>query len=1374
MTDKLIRGFGGPPSPPTPYRAPDTLNSRQFATILDLISEGEIEGFATPSKEGVVKGTTAYTNASLKDVFLDDTQVLNTSASNTNPPDSLFNFQNVILNTRFGTSNQTKIDGIVTSDAAVSGFSAQDCKKSTGGVSQDIGTGKDAIKVTIMFPQLQKATDEGDLEGSVVELEIRLQINGGTHELKISDKITGRSADPYSKEYRIELPTTYTQANVKILRLTDDSTDEKLKDDFKVTLIQEIIDDANTYPDSAYTSLRLDSEQFNAIPKRAFRIRGIKVRIPSANTNSTTATYTQSATTVTVNSTAHGLSEGDSIIFDATSGNGVDGTYKLLPNPTANSFTFTAPNSQTVTTSNCTYKITPHVDLQTGRINYPNGYVFNGTFGAAQWTSCPSCILLDLLTNERYGFGTFLDPSGTFTSSGTSTTLDLYSFVTASKYANALVNDGFGTFEARFSCNVNISSSKEAYDLIKDLAAVMRCIPTWSQGTISLVQDAPSDPVYLFNLANVTGDGFSYTGSSLKQRHSVVSVSYFNVDSREIDFEVYGDGNTSAEVTRRAKLGVVIKQVKSFGCTSRGQAQRLARAIVFSEEQESEVVSFSTSIDAGSIVRPGSVILINDPVRHGFRRSGRIAAATTTQITIDDEFGLSNFGGTNRKCSVILPDGSVEKKDCSLSGKVITLTSALSATPNVNSIWMLESEDSGESPQTFRVISVDEEDGVNYSISALSYRSEKYNNIESVDFAQLPPRSTSLLNQPAAPPVIHTPIREEAVTINNISINKIILSWSPIKGVTQYQVQYRFQNSNWVTQIVFRPDIEIMNTQAGFYEFRVFSFNSALKLSSIPSTAQLQATGKRIPPADVQNLTAEPVSNNLIRLRWNKSINADVLHGGRVYIRHSNKTDGTGTFANSVDLIQAVAGNSTDVVVPSLEGEYILKFRDDQGLFSQGETSVIIDLPDLIDNQVVFTDREDTDSTPFDGTKNNTTVLNGALKLTNPAGTVTGTYSQSGNDITITLNSHGFSVGDIFDYTFTTGAALNGQFPIISVTNANVFVVKTGNSNTTTGNVTVAKGLRGSYSFASILDLGNVFSVNLKRHFQSIGFFLGGDPVTATYTQSGTTVTINSTSHGRSVGDSIEFDATSGAGVDGTFQITAVTTNSFTYTAGQSQTVSTSDCTYQFVNTLEEVIPNTSPQFGGPPDGGFDNYAINGNFDGPAAQKTNAQILVASTSSAPSNGSSYQASDFNGKPFNIFANGTFKGRGFKFKLNLSSDDAGQNISIEQAGYTASFNSRTEQSSGKIRTVVNPGVDNTPAAKNVTFSKAFFTGTSSTDGGVNAFPPSVGITIENADAGNYFQLTNISGTGFTCAIKDSSGNLIDKEFAYQAVGYGKGV
>ena len=1323
MTKKTIRGFGGgPPTPPTPYRAPDTLNSRQFATLLDLLSEGEIEGFATPSRAGLTRGTTAYQNASLKDVFLNNTQVLRSTASNTNPQDSDYNFQNVTLNTRFGENNQPKISGIVGSDAAVSGFSAQDCTKSGGGVSQDLSTGKDAVKVTITFPQLQKAKDNGDLLGTSVRLQINLQVNNGSHDLKVDDTITGRSADPYSKEYRIELPDSYSQANIEIKRLTDDSDSDNLKDSFRVTIIQEIVDDSNTYPDSAYTALRLDAETFSSIPRRAFRIRGIKVRIPAANGGVTpTVVNTQAQ------ATALGLG-------------------------TVSSFGF---------------------------IHYPSNYVFNGQFGAAQWTTCPSCILLDLLTNERYGFGTFLDPDGTFTSSGTSTILDLYSFVKASRYANAVINDNVGTGnEPRFSCNVNIQSSKEAYDLIKDLAAVMRCIPIWSEGSISLVQDSPSDPIYLFSLSNITSDGFNYTGSSLKQRHSVVSVSYFNMDSRELDFEVYGDGNTTAEVTRRNKIGVVYKQVKSFGCTSRGQAQRMARAIVFSEEQESEVVSFTTSIDAGAIVRPGSVIKINDPVRHGYRRSGRIVAATARIITIDNKEGISTFTGSTQKMYVILPDGSVQFKTIvgiDQSGTQFTLDSDLSAVPNVNSIWLIESDATGEEAQSFRVITVDESDSINYAITALSYRPEKYDNIESDDFPTLPARNISTLNELKDAPIIHTPIREEVAVINNVAVNKILLSWTPVTGVTQYQVQYRYENSNWVTEVVFRPDIEIVNTQAGKYEFKVFSFNAALVLSNVPSTAEYDASGKTDPPEDVANLSAEPVNNNLLRLRWDKSISADVLHGGRVYIRHSNKTDGTGTFANSVDLIEAVAGNSTDVIVPSLEGEYILKFRDDGGRFSIGETSVIMDLPDLIDTQAVFTDREDTGGSPFSGGKLKTTVLDGALKLTDPSATVTGTYSQSGGNITCTINSHEVSVGDIYDFTFTTGGALNGRFPVTSVTNANVFVIKSKNNQVSTGNVTLLRGLRGTYDFDGILDLGGVYSVNLKRHFQSIGFFLGGDVQTAMYTQSGTTVTVNKNSHGRSVDDSIVFDATAGAGVDGTFQIATVSTNSFTFTANQSQTVSSSSCTFQFVNTLEQLIPDTSPQFGGPVDGGFDNYATDGNFDGAKAQKTNAQILVATTLSPPSNGSSYQASDFDGKPFNVFANGTFKGQGFKFKLKLSSDDPAQNISVEQAGYSASFESRTEQSSGTLDTLNS---SNVPAAKAVTFGKPFFTGTSSTDGGQDAYLPTVGITIQNAQAGDFFTITSLSKTGFTINIKNpnetSNNGYVDRNFTYQAVGYGKGV
>jgi len=262
---------------------------------------------------------------------------------------------------------------------------------------------------------------------------------------------------------------------------------------------------------------------------------------------------------------------------------------------------------------------------------------------------------------------------------------------------------------------------------------------------------------------------------------------------------------------------------------------------------------------------------------------------------------------------------------------------------------------------------------------------------------------------------------------------------------------------------------------------------------------------------------------------------------------------------------------------------------------------------------------------------------------------------------------------------------------------------------------------------------------------------------------------VDKTSHGRAVGDSIVFDATSGAGVDGTYQITGVSTNFFTFTSGTSQTVSSSDCTFQFVNTLEQLIPDDGPEFGGPADGGIDNYAQDGNFDGPQAQNNNAQVLVAATSANPSNGSTYQASDFDGIDFNVFANGSFKGRGFKFKLKLSSDIASQNISVEQAGYTASLPSRTEQSAVLFSDSAGDGTGSA-GAKTVTFVAPFFVGTSSITGIPN---PSVNISPQNMATGDFFELSGISGTQFTVHFKNSSGASIIRQFTYSAVGFGKG-
>ena len=1195
----LIRGAKGddpPPSPPQPTREPDTLHSRQFATFLDLVSEGEIEGFATASKEGRTKGTTAYNNAALKDVFLNDTPVLRASADSTDPQTSDFNFQNVTFTPRFGTGSQTKIPGIESSVSTTSvGVTVT---ASTPVTRQITNTNVDAARVSITFPQLQRATDNGDLLGSEVQLKISVQYNSGGFTDVITDTIRGRSGDAYQKDYRVAITGSFP-VDIRVSRVTADSTDTNLRDSFQWSSIGEIIDDASTYLNSAYSSIRLDSMQFSSIPARKFRIRGIKVRIPGAGASS--------------------------------SG-------------------------------------TPTVDSNTGRIVYPDGYIFNGVMGAATWTSCPAMVLLDLLTNSRYGFGDHI----------TDSSLDLFSFVNASKFANTLVDDGAGGQEARFSCNVNIQSPREAFDLINDLSGVMRCMPIWSAGTITITQDKPTDPSYLFNLSNVTSEGFSYSGSSLKTRHSVVSVSYFNMDSQEVDFEVVEDA------TLKSKIGTVVKQVKAFACTSRNQARRLGRALIFAENNESEVVAFATSIDSGAVVRPGAIIEINDPVRAGVRRGGRLKAVTsTTVVTVDDTNATDLPTDGSPTLGLILPDGSFESKSVSsISGGTITVSEAFSQTPNVNTAWILSN--TSVDAQLFRVITVEEQDGINYAITALSYVEGKYAFIE--DGTALPTRSTSSLTDLTEPPG-GLAVSERIFPINNQAISKLIISWQPIVGVVQYQVNYRFEDENFISEKVSRPDFEIINSRKGTYEIQVFSYNILDQLSATSNNLTFEAVGKTALPQDVTNLLVEPVSDQFIRLRFDKATDIDVTHGGNIVVRHSNLTDGTGTFTNSVDIIPALPGNVSETLVPAVDGEYILKFRDDGGRLSSGETSVVVTTPDPLPKLSVFTDREDTDTTPFSGTKVNT----------------------------------------FFDSTLS-GLVLGSTVEIDSVTDN----IDTLSSIDFLGDIASS----GSYSFASTLDLGGKQPLRLTRTFVTESFYpndlidsrtalidvwtdidaltafdtnakllvatTDSDPdatSSATYSQSGTTITITKSSHGFAIGSFFDITFTSGSGVSGNYEVKTKTDNTFTVTATSSQSTS-GNC------TLSSEFTN----------------------------------------------------------FSTLANGTFIGRGFKFKTELTSSDPAQSIIIKQLGYSASLERRTE-------TPINVIASGT-SQKSVTFINSFFTGAANTSVSVGSALPAIGITIENMESGDFFELSSITGTGFNIDIKNGSSH-VNRNFKYTAVGFGRG-
>ena len=1211
MTDipkKIVGARRRQRTPPPPTRTPDTLHSKQFATFLDVISEGEIEGFATASKEGRTKGTTAYNNAALKDVFLNETPVLEASADSANATSTDFNFQDVVFNPRFGTADQAKVEGIESSSSVTT--VGVIVTASSPVTRQITNTNVDRINVLITVPQLQKATEKGDILGSTISYKISVQYNSGGFTDLITDTISGRTADAYQRDYGINLTGDFP-VDIRVSRITADSTSSFLQDELQFTSFSEIIDDANTYPNSAYSSLRLDSVQFNAPPSRKFRIRGIKIRIPGAG----------------------------------ASGSG-----------------------------------TPTVDLQTGRIIYPDGYIFNGVMGAAVWCSCPAMVLLDLLTTQRYGFGDHI----------TDSSLDLFSFVTASKYANTLVDDGLGGQEARFSCNVNIQSPVEAFNLINELAGVMRCMPIWSAGSISITQDKPIDPSYLFTLSNVTSEGFSYSGSSLKTRHSVVSVSYFNMDSQEVDFEVVEDA------TAISKIGTVVKKVKAFACTSRGQAKRLGKAILFAEQNESEIVAFSTSIDSGAVVRPGAIIEIQDPVRAGVRRGGRLSAVTsTTVVTVDDtsatDLAVDASGNPvgDATLAVILPDGSFESKAISsVSGGTVTVSSAFSQTPNVNANFLISNVTLQS--QLFRVITLEEQDGINYAITALSYVEGKYAFIE--DGEQLPTRNITNLTALAQPPSGLSAV-EKIFSINNQAVSKIVISWQTVVGVTQYQVNYRFGNDNVITERVTRPDFEIINSRLGTYSIQVFSYNILEQLSATSTDITFEAVGKTAVPQDVTNLRIEPISDQFVRLRFDKATDIDVVHGGNVVVRATNISDGTGTFTNAVDVIPALAGNVSEAIVPNIvTGEYILKFRDDGGRLSSGEASVVVNSPDPLPKLSVLVDREDLDATPFAGDK------------------VDCFFSDEVNGLVLGSLDELDGVSDfdaIADFDFLGAVDITG----------------------------------GSYEFANTLDLGGKQPLRLRRHFVTQGFYptdlidkrtanidtwsdfdgatafdVGAsllvattdlDPdlsTSATYGQSGTTITITKSSHGYSVGDFVVIDFTAGSATDGNYEIATVpSTSTFTVTSATSATISSgTSCTY------------------------------GANFS----------------------------------RFNPFVNGTYVGRGFKFRCEMDSDDPAQSIEIDQLGYTAELDRRTEQKSNISSGTSSSGLD-------ITFDQTFFTGQSGTSVGAGTQLPSIGITANDLGGTDRFEITSISGTGFNIKFLNAGNAVQDKTFSYTATGFGRG-
>ena len=361
---------------------------------------------------------------------------------------------------------------------------------------------------------------------------------------------------------------------------------------------------------------------------------------------------------------------------------------------------------------------------------------FNNKLKGPKWTACPVCIFYDLLTNKRFGAGHFIDKSNL-------NWVDLYPLA---RYANELVNG-----EARFACNVQVSSQAQAYTVLQDFASIFRGMMYWQSNTIQVTADhgnldgSDVDPVHIFANSGVVGGVFNYSGSSLKTRSTSIRVRYNDPDN------FYKPNIVCIEDSALiSKYGYQVKEVLAFGCTSKKQAKRMARWMMKSEELDASTITFTVGLD-GALVFPGQVFAVQDEMRAGSRLSGRISSSTTTSIVADQSITLPS--GNNPTLTCVLSNGTVESKPINTntsSGTSVAVTSAFSSTPLAQAIYSISTD--SVKLQKFRCLSVTDSGDGTFAVVGVEFNDSIYeaaDEDEELDFLDV-----TLLDQTPSTPII--------------------------------------------------------------------------------------------------------------------------------------------------------------------------------------------------------------------------------------------------------------------------------------------------------------------------------------------------------------------------------------------------------------------------------------------------------------------------------------------------------------------------------------------------------------------------------------------------------------------------------------------
>ena len=371
------------------------------------------------------------------------------------------------------------------------------------------------------------------------------------------------------------------------------------------------------------------------------------------------------------------------------------------------------------------------VELKGLRIQVPENYnakdrtykgSWNGSFkDQPVYSNNPAWVFYDLVTNDRYGCGQFIKGDQ----------IDKFALYEIAKYCDEEVSDGRGGKEPRFTFNGYINNRGEAYEVLNSIASAFRGMLYYANGTVVATQDRPGSVVKRFSASNViqevdesgtvTGPPFSYEGTGRKARKTVALVSWNDPDDRYRTKLEYVEDKQAVELYGYREL-----EVRAFGCTSQGQAQRMGRWALVTNLTEKETVTFRVTAQ-GFFMAPGEIIEVADEAKTAEVFAGVVQnGSTSTNVKVDK---LPTFVGGSSYEMIVGTETKTVNTVQSIASNAVVVSSGFSEAPKTGHIFIVRKV-GGAVPRKYRVMGILEGEEGTVTVTATAYNEDKYDAVD--------------------------------------------------------------------------------------------------------------------------------------------------------------------------------------------------------------------------------------------------------------------------------------------------------------------------------------------------------------------------------------------------------------------------------------------------------------------------------------------------------------------------------------------------------------------------------------------------------------------------------------------------------------------